>query len=256
MSFTRIEAHRLGKSYGTRAGRTVALHDVSFSIGAGEFVSVIGPSGCGKSTLLGCVAGITPYDSGSLTFDGRPPPPPGAGRSVVFQDPSLLPWRTVTANVGYGMAVQRRPDAASRRRRTAELIELTGLRGFESHYPAQLSGGMRQRVNLARALATEPQLLLMDEPFGALDALTREQLQLELLRIRDRLGCAVLFVTHDIGEAVLLSDRVIVMSERPGTVRTVVDVRLPRPRTAESRRDAAFTSVERSLWTLLHEAAA
>lgn len=256
MSFTRIEAHRLGKSYGTRAGGTRALRDVSFSISVGEFVSVLGPSGCGKSTLLGCVAGITPYESGSLTFDGRPPPPPGAGRSVVFQDPSLLPWRTVSGNVGYGMTLQRRPDAASRRRRTAELIELTGLGGFEGRYPGQLSGGMRQRVNLARALAAEPELLLMDEPFGALDALTREQMQLELLRIRDRLGCAVLFVTHDIGEAALLSDRVIVMSERPGTVRTVVDVQLPRPRTAESMRDPAFTAVVGSLRALLHEAAA
>jgi NitT/TauT family transport system ATP-binding protein len=255
-SFNRIEAQRLGKSYGTRGRPAGALRDVSFTVDAGEFVSVIGPSGCGKSTLLGCVAGITPYDSGSLTFDGHPPPPPGVGRSVVFQDPSLLPWRTVSANIGYGMAVQRRLDAPVRRQRTAELVELMGLRGFEGYYQAQLSGGMRQRVNLARALATEPGLLLMDEPFGALDALTREQLQLELLRVRERLGCAVLFVTHDISEAALLSDRVLVMSARPGTVRTVVDVPLPRPRTAASKREPAFTSVVERLWALLHEAAA
>ena len=236
-----------------RGGTTHALRDVALSVAVGEFVSIVGPSGCGKSTLLTCVAGITPYDQGSLTLGGEPVRGPGPERSVVFQDDALLPWRSVSANIGYGLAIQNRTSAAERRQRVASLIELVDLVGFEKHYPAQLSGGMRQRVNLARALATEPDLLLMDEPFGALDALTREQLQLQLAGICQRRRRTVLFVTHDITEATFLSDRVVVMTPRPGTVRAVIDVPLPRPRTPDIKRTPEFAVVEGALWAHLHD---
>jgi len=243
----------VSKWYRSGSGDTTwALRDVDLTVMRGEFVSLVGPSGCGKSTLLNCVAGITAYDSGTLTLDGAAIRGPGVGRAVVFQDAALLPWRTVAANVAYGLAVQRRTTAAQRRQRVEALIGLVGLTGFERHYPAELSGGMRQRVNLARALATEPELLLMDEPFGALDALTREQLQLELTRICDERRCTVVFVTHDINEAAFLSDRVVVMTGRPGAVHSVVDVPLPRPRRPELRRTSAFAEVEGQLWERLH----
>jgi NitT/TauT family transport system ATP-binding protein len=252
----RLEACDLTKRYRTSRGEpTWALREVDLTVNDGEFVSVVGPSGCGKSTLLNCIAGITPYDSGSLRLDGAPIRGPGMDRAVVFQDASLLPWRNVEDNIGYGMAIQRRTTRDERRARIATLVELVGLGGFERHYPAELSGGMRQRVNLARALATEPWLLLMDEPFGALDALVREQLQLELGRICRERRCTALFVTHDIEEAAFLSDRVVVMTGRPGTVRAVVDVDLPRPRRPELKRTLAFAEVENRLWGLLHDRA-
>jgi NitT/TauT family transport system ATP-binding protein len=253
---TLLEARGVGKSY--RSGRgeaTLALQDFSLSIPDGAFVSLVGPSGCGKSTFLDCVAGLSPYD-GELLLDGRPITGPDPRTAVVFQDPSLLPWRTTADNIAYGMSVRRKGSAADRARKTAELVELVGLTGFERHYPGELSGGMRQRVNLARALATEPELLLMDEPFGALDALTREQLQVELARIGLAGRVTVLFVTHDIEEAVFLSDVVVTMTARPGTVRSVLDVDLPRPRDPSVKRSPAFTALEEHLWGQLHSPAA
>ncbi|WP_291408656.1 ABC transporter ATP-binding protein [Actinophytocola sp.] len=252
----RLEARAVRKAY--RSGRgtvTVALDELSLSVADGEFVSIVGPSGCGKTTFLNCVAGLESYDGGSLVLDGRPIAGPGVERAVVFQDPSLLPWRSTFDNVGYGMALQRRVPAAARERRVRELIEFVGLTGFERHYPGELSGGMRQRVNLARALATEPELLLMDEPFGALDAQTREQLQVELARIWQAGRVTVLFVTHDIEEAIFLSDRVVTMTGRPGTVRSVLDVDLPRPRDPTVKRSAGFVALEEHIWGLLHSPA-
>jgi len=248
-----LEARDVRKEYVSGRGAvTVALEAVTLSVPAGEFVSIVGPSGCGKTTLLNCVAGLETFDEGSLTLDGRPITGPGPDRAVVFQDASLLPWRTAFDNVGYGMAVQRRVPAAERERRTRSLIELVGLSGFERHYPRELSGGMRQRVNLARALATAPELLLMDEPFAALDAQTREQLQLELTRIWQADRVTVLFVTHDIEEAVFLSDRVVTMTGRPGTVRSVLDVPLPRPRDPAVKRTPGFAALEEEIWHQLH----
>ncbi|TDV56361.1 ABC transporter ATP-binding protein [Actinophytocola oryzae] len=249
----RLEARGVGKSYRSgRGGTTVALTDLSLSVEDGAFVSLVGPSGCGKSTFLDCVAGLEPYDTGELLLDGRPITGPDPRTAVVFQDPSLLPWRSTADNIAYGMTLRRKGTAADRARKTAELVELVGLTGFERHYPGELSGGMRQRVNLARALATEPELLLMDEPFGALDALTREQLQVELERIRLAGRVTVLFVTHDIEEAVFLSDRVVTMTGRPGTVSSVFDVDLPRPRDPSVKRSPAFTALEERLWGRLH----
>jgi NitT/TauT family transport system ATP-binding protein len=249
----RLTARGVGKSY--RSGRgatTAALRDFSLSIADGEFVSLVGPSGCGKSTFLDCVAGLTSFDTGELLLDGRPVTGRGRTTAVVFQDPSLLPWRSTADNISYGMSVRHQGCAADRARKTASLVELVGLTGFERHYPGELSGGMRQRVNLARALATEPELLLMDEPFGALDAMTREQLQVELERIRVAGRVTVLFVTHDIEEAVFLSDRVVTMTGRPGTVSSVLDVDLPRPRDPSVKRSPAFTALEERLWSRLH----
>jgi NitT/TauT family transport system ATP-binding protein len=249
-----LEVRDVARAYVSGRGAvTVALEAVTLSVPAGEFVSIVGPSGCGKTTLLNCVAGLESHDEGSLTLGGRPITGPGPDRAVVFQDASLLPWRTAFDNVGYGMAVQRRLPAAERDRRVRELIRLVGLAGFERHYPRELSGGMRQRVNLARALATAPELLLMDEPFAALDAQTREQLQVELARIWQADRVTVLFVTHDIEEAVFLSDRVVTMTGRPGMVRSVLDVPLPRPRDPAVKRTAKFAALEEEIWRQLHD---
>jgi NitT/TauT family transport system ATP-binding protein len=171
----------------------------------------------------------------------------------VFQDPSLLPWRSVLDNITYGLAIQRRGTAAERDRTARDLVELVGLAGFEQHYPGELSGGMRQRVNLARALAVDPEILLLDEPFAALDAQTREQLQVELERIRADRGRTVLFVTHDIEEAIFLADRVIALTGRPGTVRATLEVDLPRPRAPQVKRTPAFIALEDQLWHLMHD---
>ena len=234
-----------------RGGETVALDRITVDAGDGEFIAIVGPSGCGKSTLLHCVAGLIPHEGGSLLLDGAAVSGPGRERAVVFQDPSLLPWRTVHGNILYGMDIQRRPAPDVAHARVESLIDLVGLRGFESHYPFELSGGMRQRVNLARALATQPRILLMDEPFGALDAQTRELMQTELLAIWERDRKTVIFVTHDIEEAVYLADRVYVLSARPGRVQDVVQIDRPRPRTPEIKRDAAFTAIELGIWRML-----
>lgn len=201
---------------------------VSFELFDGEFASVVGPSGCGKSTLLNCIAGLVPYQ-GSLCFAGRPISGPGPDRAIVFQAAWLLPWRTVLGNVLYGLELQRFPRAEALERAT-RLLMLVGLGGRESSFPHQLSGGMQQRVNLARALAVDPKLLLLDEPFSALDAITRECMQEELLGIWAGSGKTALFITHQMDEAVYLSDRVFVMTRQPGKVREVLPVDLPRPR--------------------------
>jgi NitT/TauT family transport system ATP-binding protein len=231
------------------AGREfVALCDVSLHVAAGEFVCLVGPSGCGKTTLLHVVAGLLPYDEGRLRVGGADVRGPGATRSVVFQQPNLLPWRSVLGNVRYGMELQRRLPRARIDERARELVTRVGLTGFEARYPAQLSGGMQQRVNLARALATDPELLLMDEPFAALDAQTRELMQAELLKIRERAGPTVLFVTHQIDEAVFLGDRVIVMASRPGRIQAELAVPFERPRALALKRSPAFVALCDQVW--------
>src|SRR4051794_9682854 len=187
-------------------------------------MAIVGPSGCGKTSLLNIVAGLLPYDEGSVAIDGKKIKGPGIDRAVVFQHPSLLPWRTIAGNVRYGMEMQKRFDEATMRQRAEHFLKLVGLRGFEKHFPGELSGGMQQRVNLARALASDPVVLLMDEPFAALDAQTREFMQSELLKIWTKARKTVLFITHQINEAVYLADRVGVMSARPGRLKAIFDV--------------------------------
>jgi NitT/TauT family transport system ATP-binding protein len=233
-----IEVDRVGKIYSAADGKPVrAITSVSFAIRAGEFISILGPSGCGKSTLLLMIAGLLPPTEGRVLFRGRPLTEPQNDFGIVFQDPVLFPWRTVQANVELPAEVAGVP----RKRRTesaVETIRLVGLEGFETKFPDELSGGMQQRVAIARALSLKPSLLLMDEPFGALDAITREQMNLELQRISLQSKATVIFVTHSISEAVFLADRVLVMSGRPATLRDSVDIDVPRPRRLE------FTATE------------
>ena len=242
--------------YVERDGRQVlALSNVSLSVEAGEFVAIVGPSGCGKTTLLNIVAGLLSYDDGSVSIDGQTIRGPGINRAVVFQHASLLPWRTIAGNVRYGMELQKRFDAAAMRERTNAFITLVGLAGFEQHYPSELSGGMQQRVNLARALASDPAVLLMDEPFAALDAQTREHMQLELLKIWSQARKTVVFITHQINEAIYLADRVAVMSPRPGTVKGVFAVPFDRPRPLALKRDPRFLEIEDAIWQMVEDQA-
>jgi NitT/TauT family transport system ATP-binding protein len=240
--------------YVERDGRQVlALEDVSLSVAEGEFVAIVGPSGCGKTTLLNIVAGLLPYDIGSVAIDGVTINGPGTDRAVVFQHASLLPWRTIAGNVRYGMELHRRFDHQQIVQRTNDFIHLVGLAGFERHYPSELSGGMQQRVNLARALAADPVVLLMDEPFAALDAQTREHMQAELLKIWTNAKKTVLFITHQINEAVYLADRVVVLSPRPGRIKGIFDVPFERPRSLSLKRDHRFLELEDSVWDLVEE---
>jgi ABC-type nitrate/sulfonate/bicarbonate transport system ATPase subunit len=250
-----IEIERLTKRYYVeRDGRQVlALSDVSVAVRDGEFMAIVGPSGCGKTTLLNIVAGLIPYDLGSLSIDGTRIDGPGVDRAVVFQHASLLPWRTIAGNVRYGMEMQKRFDASTMRERTDYFLKLVGLTGFEKHYPSELSGGMQQRVNLARALAADPAVLLMDEPFAALDAQTREVMQAELLKIWSQARKTVLFITHQINEAVYLADRVAVMSARPGRVKGIVPIPFERPRTLGLKRDPRFLAIEERIWQMVEE---
>jgi NitT/TauT family transport system ATP-binding protein len=231
-----------------RGDEIEALHEVSLSVEDGEFVSVLGPSGCGKSTLLHVVAGLLPPSRGRIVFEGVPEDAPLT--AVVFQDHALFPWRTVLDNVAFGPEVRGVPEA-ERRERAGALIELVGLHGFEDRYPHQLSGGMRQRVAIARALAVDPALLLMDEPFSALDAQSRALMQLELLSLWERTRKSVLYVTHQIQEAVLLGDRVVVMTRRPGRVLAVRVVGLPRPRDERTMLSPTFLGLVDECWQLV-----
>ena len=231
----------------------LALSDVSFSVKEGEFLAIVGPSGCGKTSLLNIVAGLLPYEEGTISIDGKKITGPGVDRSVVFQHSSLLPWRTIAGNIRYGMEMQKRFDKATMEQRTEYFTKLVGLVGFEKHFPNELSGGMQQRVNLARALASDPKVLLMDEPFAALDAQTREFMQAELLKIWTEAKKTVVFITHQINEAVYLADRVVVMSARPGRVKEVIPIPFSRPRTLSLKRDPKFLEIEDAIWQLVEE---
>jgi NitT/TauT family transport system ATP-binding protein len=230
----------------------LALDSVSLPIDQGEFVAIIGPSGCGKSSLLLVVNGLLRATSGRVLLNGRPVQAPGPDRALVFQEFALLPWRTVQKNVELGLELQGRP-AAERRAMAAHNVGLVGLRAFQRYFPHQLSGGMRQRVGLARALSVDPEVLLMDEPFGALDAQLRQLMAAELLKIWERDRKTILFVTHDIDEAIFLADRVVVMSAGPGRVIEVVLITLPRPRDLDVRNSPPFAEHRRRIWERLEQ---
>lgn len=219
---------------------TLACADVNLELRRRDFVCIVGPSGCGKTTFLNAVAGFIPINAGRLELDGRAIPGPGPDRAMVFQQASLLPWRTVLDNVTYGLEVSKRMKRAQARERARGLLDVVGLSESANKYPAQLSGGMQQRVNLARALAVDPELLLLDEPFASIDAQTREVMQAELLRICTDQGVTALFVTHDITEAAYLADRVLVFSPRPGRIVAEVAVPFERPRSQALRRSPDF----------------
>lgn len=251
----KLEIANLSKRYFLeREGRDVlALSDVSLSVADGEFMAIVGPSGCGKTSLLNIVAGLLEYEEGAVSIDGKKVKGPGVNRAVVFQHASLLPWRSVAGNVRYGMELQRRFDERTMRERAEYFTNLVGLIGFERHYPSEISGGMQQRVNLARALAADPVVMLMDEPFAALDAQTRELMQAELLKIWTEARKTVLFITHQINEAIYLADQVAVMSARPGRVKQVFSIPFDRPRTLRLKRDPRFLEVEDAIWELIEE---
>ncbi len=236
-----------------RFGETTALQGIDLEIEPGEFVSLIGPSGCGKSTLLRIIGDLIQPTTGSASVNGKPARQARVDRDygIVFQDAVLYDWRTVAKNIALPLELAR----WDRRRRTEkvnEMLELVELSGFENHYPWQLSGGMQQRVSIARALSFDPALLLMDEPFGALDEMTRERLNMELLRIWEARGSTVVFVTHSITEAVFLSTRVVVMSPRPGRISNVISIDLPQPRTATTREDSHFFELVTEVREALH----
>jgi len=203
--------------------------------------------------MLNIIAGLLPYEEGNVAIDGKRVSGPGIDRAVVFQHSSLLPWRTILGNIRYGMELQKRFDKQAMRERAEHFVKLVGLSGFERHYPSELSGGMQQRVNLARALAADPKVLLMDEPFAALDAQTREFMQAELLKIWSEAQKTVLFITHQINEAIYLADRVVVMSARPGRVKDVFRIPFGRPRTLHLKRDPQFLEIEDAIWQLVEE---
>ena len=244
----KLQVSHLGKTFGDLR----ALQDINLAVERGEFIALVGPSGCGKTTFLRIVAGLEPASSGEVTLDGRAVRRPGADRGFVFQSDNLLPWRTVFANAIIGREVAGHVGPAERQR-TMELLKLVGLEGFEHYHPRQLSGGMRQRVNLARALAIDPEILLMDEPFSSLDAQTREIMQTELMRIWEDGRKTVLFVTHQIDEAVFLADRVLVFARRPGRLRESVAIELPRPRSLAIKRTAEFVRYVDHIWRLIED---
>src|SRR5882724_1529895 len=242
-----IECVDVGKIYPGKTESVEALRGIDFTCDAGEFVCLLGRSGCGKSTLLQMIAGLETPTSGQIAVAGRALDGPSPDAAIVFQDHGLFPWMTVQKNVEFNMKARGTP-AAERRERARQFIDMTSLTGFEERYPHELSGGMRQRVGIARALTTGPKALLMDEPFGALDAQTRAKLQDELLRIWEQQRTTVLFVTHSIDEAVLLADRILVFSPRPGRIAADIKVDLPRPRATES---TAFADLARELRVLI-----
>ncbi len=228
-----------------------AIKDFSLSINKGEFISIVGPSGCGKSTLLDIIAGLSKANSGKIFIDGKEISGPALDRGFVMQGYALFPWRTIRKNVEFGLELKKIPKK-ERARISQEYLELVGLKGFEERYPHELSGGMRQRVAIARSLAYEPEVLLMDEPFAAVDAQTRETLQDELLRIWEKTNKTIIFVTHSIDEAVLLADRVVVLTKNPGTIKEVVEIELPRPRTnADMRSSEDYSRITNHVWELL-----
>jgi NitT/TauT family transport system ATP-binding protein len=248
----KLELRNISMQFSRRGQRFEALRDVSLQVQAGEFISLVGASGCGKTTLLRIVDGLRPPTRGEVWVDGHPVDRPGPDRGFVFQQDGLFPWRTVLDNVIFGLEVQGKSKGDARKRADT-LIRLVGLNGFEQHFPHELSGGMRQRANLARALTIDPDVLLMDEPFASLDAQTREIMQSELLRIWRSNRKTVLFVTHQIDEAVYLADRVVVMTSRPGQVKAVVDVDIPRPRDLSVKRTPRFLELVDEIWKMIEE---
>jgi NitT/TauT family transport system ATP-binding protein len=247
-----VEVEGFDLCYDTADGAIEAVRNVSIRVDPGEFVSIIGPSGCGKSTLLNAVAGFLKPSNGTVTLDGEPVNRPSADRGMVFQQYSLFPWKTVRGNVEFGLKMKG-IDALERQRSSRTLLGLAGLLAFENHYPDSLSGGMKQRVGIVRALATGPKVLLLDEPFGSLDAQTRVIMQQILTNMWQRLKISVLFVTHDIDEAIFLSDRVYCMTARPGTIKAEIIVPLERPRQQPIMMSSEFLALRRGLMSLIRE---
>ncbi|HEX7229678.1 MAG TPA: ABC transporter ATP-binding protein [Candidatus Binatia bacterium] len=244
-----IRVKNLTKEFGStdNGGGVLALSDINFEVRDNEFVTVIGPSGCGKTTLLRIIAGLIPYQHGEVSIDAHPVVGPGPERAVVFQSFALLPWTDVLGNVTFGLDVRGATKSDSQAR-ARDLIKLVGLEGFEGRLPKELSGGMQQRVGLARALAVNPRILLMDEPFGALDEQTRRLLQEQLLQLWERERKTVVFITHSMEEAVMLGDRVMLMTPRPGQVKEMIDVPLKRPRPPDVEKSPAFIEIKEYLW--------
>jgi NitT/TauT family transport system ATP-binding protein len=250
-----LEATNIQMEYIRRDGTVLrAIEDITLGIEPGEFVSIVGPSGCGKTTFLKIVNGLLKPSSGTLLIRGRPLQQRSRDRAMVFQESSLFPWYTVARNIGYGLECQKVPKAEIVKR-VAPYIKMVGLEGFDKNYPYELSGGMQQRANLARALVVDPAVLLMDEPFASLDAQTREMMQAELLDIWSQTKKTVLFITHQINEAIYLSDRVIVMSARPGRIIADIRIDIPRPRTLHVKRTEQFLRYEDDVWALIESQA-
>lgn len=247
----RLQVRAVDVALGKGDAAFTAVHQFSLDIPAGQFVCILGPSGCGKSTLLGAIAGHLPVAAGEILLDGVPVRGPAPERGLVFQQHSLFPWKRVLDNVSFGLKMQGMP-AAERQREAQALLDLVGLGGFARRYPAQLSGGMQQRVEIARVLINRPRVLLMDEPFGALDAQTRAHMQSLLLDVWAQMRTTVVFVTHDIDEALFLADRVLVMSPRPGRILDDIAIRFDRPRHGDLLTDDAFVRLKRHCRALLH----
>lgn len=240
------------KEYKGEHGATVALNGVNLDIMENEFVCVVGPSGCGKSTLLNIIAGLHEATSGTCYLDGKPITDVGVERGVVFQQYALFPWQTVLKNVMFGPQMKRLPKAECEAI-ARKYIKLVGLEGFENSYPKELSGGMKQRVAIARAYANNPEVLLMDEPFGALDAQTRAQLQTELLKTWEEEQKTCFFITHDVDEAILLAQRVVIMSARPGRIKRIVNVDIPYPRDQATKNDPRFLELKTEVWNEVYQ---
>ncbi|HVY58755.1 MAG TPA: ABC transporter ATP-binding protein [Xanthobacteraceae bacterium] len=253
----KLDARRVSLEHvNARTGQVLrVLDDINLQVFEGELVAIVGPSGCGKTSFLNAVDGLLKLTDGAILVDGRAIDGPGPDRAMVFQHDSLFPWRTVLQNVSYGLELQGRLAKAEIRERALAFVDLVGLGGFAEHYPHELSGGMRQRVNIARALVMEPQLLLLDEPFAALDAQTREFMQLELLRILRRAGSTALFITHQINEAIFLANRVAVFSARPARIKEMVAIDLPPVRALDVKHNPVFVELEKHLWKLIEEEA-
>lgn len=252
LSSVRMRIDNVYKTFYSRGNETVALSGVSLDIHDNEFVSVVGPSGCGKSTLLNIIAGLTAPTEGKVYCDGREVTGTGTERGVVFQQYALFPWLTVKKNVMFALEMRgvKGKDAAAGAMKYLEMVDLVK---FADHYPKELSGGMKQRVAIARAYAAEPEVLLMDEPFGALDAQTRTQLQTELLATWEREKKTCFFITHDVEEAIILAQRVVIMSARPGRIREIVDVNIPYPRTQETKLTPEFNALKNRIWSQVYQ---
>lgn len=251
-NLTKLKIDNVVKEYVGNKGKTVALNGVSLDIKENEFICVVGPSGCGKSTLLNIIAGLLEPTSGAVYLDGKKIEGTGVERGVVFQGYALFPWRTVLKNVMFGLEMKRMPKAQAEEI-AKKYIKAVGLEGFEHAYPKELSGGMRQRVAIARAYAADPEVLLLDEPFGALDAQTRVQLQSELLNTWEHEKKTCFFITHDVDEAIILAQRVIIMSARPGRIKRIVDIDIPYPRTQATKTDPRFLELKTEIWNEVYQ---
>ena len=248
----KLKIDNVYKEYQGRNGKTVALNGVSLDIKENEFICVVGPSGCGKSTLLNIIAGLLEPTSGTVSLDGKVIEGTGVERGVVFQQYALFPWRTVLKNVMFPLEMKKVPKAEAEAI-ARKYIKSVGLEGFEKSFPKELSGGMKQRVAIARAYAANPEVLLLDEPFGALDAQTRVQLQSELLETWEKEKKTCFFITHDVDEAVILAQRVIIMSARPGRIKKIVDIDIPYPRTQATKTDPRFLELKSEIWNQVYQ---